>query len=148
MSHAPCPMPHAPCPMPHAPCPMLLLWSRQIPAAAPAPRTTPFPEEKSILGVIYGVLLWADMNAATPLGAWGRSVIPLDGTKPPFCLLPPKGTMFVVIIILKWGFSSCSDDLGGQMAATGPRARPWIRQAHSQGTAHASHSLDVPGSNC
>ena len=39
------------------------------------PRTTPFPEEKSILGVIYGVLLWADMNAATPLGAWGRSVI-------------------------------------------------------------------------
>ena len=41
------------------------------------PRTTPFPEEKSILGVIYGVLLWADMNAATPLGAWGRSVISL-----------------------------------------------------------------------
>ena len=28
------------------------------------PRTTPFPEGKSILGVIYGVLLWADMNAA------------------------------------------------------------------------------------
>ena len=42
------------------------------------PRTTPFPEEKSTLGVIYGVLLWADMNAATPLGAWGRSVISLD----------------------------------------------------------------------
>ena len=42
------------------------------------PRTTPFPEEKSILGVIYGVLLWADMNAATPLGARGRSVMSLD----------------------------------------------------------------------
>ena len=39
------------------------------------PRTTPFPEEKSILEVIYGVALWADMNATTPLGAWGRSVI-------------------------------------------------------------------------
>ena len=35
------------------------------------PRTAPFPEKKSILGVIYGVLLWADINAATPLGAWG-----------------------------------------------------------------------------
>ena len=41
----------------------------------PAPRTSPFPEEKSMLGVIYRVLLLADMNAATPLGAWGRSVI-------------------------------------------------------------------------
>ena len=40
-------------------------------------RTTPFPEDKSILGVIYGVLLWADMNAATPLGARGRCVISL-----------------------------------------------------------------------
>jgi hypothetical protein len=43
---------------------------------SPCPRTTPSPEEKSILGVIYGVLLWADMNAATPLGAclafWSR----------------------------------------------------------------------------
>ena len=44
---------------------------RQIPAAALRPRTTPFPEGKSTLVVIYGVLLWADMNAATPLGAWG-----------------------------------------------------------------------------
>ena len=43
----------------------------------PAPRTTPFPEEKSILGVIYGVLLWANMSAATPLGARGRSVMSL-----------------------------------------------------------------------
>ena len=41
------------------------------------PRTTPFPEEKSILGVTYGVLLWAVMNAATPLGAWGRSAMSL-----------------------------------------------------------------------
>ena len=41
------------------------------------PHTTPFQEEKYILGVIYGGLLWADMNAATPLGAWGRSVMSL-----------------------------------------------------------------------
>ena len=38
------------------------------------PHNTPYPEGKSILGVIYGVLLWADMNAATPLGTWGRSI--------------------------------------------------------------------------
>ena len=44
------------------------------------PRTTPFPEEKSIPGVINGVLLWADVNAATPLGAWGRSVIAVSYT--------------------------------------------------------------------
>ena len=54
-------------------------------SCCPCARTTPFPEEKSILGVvlssatenrvIYGVLLWADMNAATPLGALGRSVM-------------------------------------------------------------------------
>ena len=42
------------------------------------PRTTPFPEEKSMLGLIYGVLLWADMDAATPPGALGPSVISLD----------------------------------------------------------------------
>ena len=41
----------------------------------PAPPYYPFPRVKSILGVIYGVLLWADMNTATPLGARGRSVI-------------------------------------------------------------------------
>ena len=41
------------------------------------PHTTPFSEEKPIPGVIYGVLLWADMNAATPLGAWGRSAMSL-----------------------------------------------------------------------
>ena len=37
--------------------------------------TTPFPEEKSVLRVLYGVLLWAGMNAATPLGAWGRGSV-------------------------------------------------------------------------
>ena len=42
-----------------------------------SPRTTPFPDEKAILGVIYGVLLGADMNGATPLGAWGCSVMAL-----------------------------------------------------------------------
>ena len=41
------------------------------------PRTTPCLEEKSTPGVIYGVLLWAGMNAATPLGALWRSVISL-----------------------------------------------------------------------
>ena len=45
------------------------------------PHTTPFPEENSILGVIYGVLLWADMNAATPLGPRGRSAMSLEETR-------------------------------------------------------------------
>ena len=44
---------------------------------APAPPYYPFPRGKPILGVIYGVLLWADMNAATPLGAWGSSAMSL-----------------------------------------------------------------------
>ena len=35
------------------------------------------PRGKSILGVIYGVLLWTDVNAATPLGARGRSALSL-----------------------------------------------------------------------
>ena len=52
--------------------------SRQTPAAAPcAPVLPHLLEENSILGVIYGVVLWADMNAATPLGARGRSVMSL-----------------------------------------------------------------------
>ena len=42
----------------------------------PAPLYYPIPRGKSMLGVIYGVLLWAFMNA-TPLGAWGRSVMSL-----------------------------------------------------------------------
>ena len=48
----------------------------------PRPRATPFPEGKIkiILGVIYGVLMWADMNVATPPGARGRSVIADGGT--------------------------------------------------------------------
>ena len=55
-----------------------LRMPREIPAASPPrPHATPFPEEKSMPGVIYGVLLWAGMNAATPLGARGRSVISL-----------------------------------------------------------------------
>ena len=53
----------------------------------PAPPYYPFPTGKIhtrgnilsfhtsfYLGVIYGVLLWVDMNAATPLGVWVRSV--------------------------------------------------------------------------
>ena len=50
-----------------------LLW--QARRCHLCPRTTSLPEGKSILGVIYGVLLWADMDAGTPLGAWGRSVM-------------------------------------------------------------------------
>ena len=34
----------------------------------------------TILGVIYGVVLWADMNATTPLGAWLRSAISAGNT--------------------------------------------------------------------
>ena len=47
----------------------------RVNASCCRPRTTPFPEKKSVLGVIHGVLLWTDMNTATPLGARGRSVI-------------------------------------------------------------------------
>ena len=43
------------------------------------PHTTPYTEEKSILGVIYRVLRRADMNTATPLGARGRSAMSLGG---------------------------------------------------------------------
>ena len=32
-----------------------------------------------MLGLIYGVLPWADMNAATALGVLGRSVMSLAG---------------------------------------------------------------------
>ena len=45
------------------------------------PRTTPSPEEKSMLGLMYGVLLWASINAATPLGARGCSVIDVERIK-------------------------------------------------------------------
>ena len=49
--------------------------SQVLPPAPPY--ATRFTEENSILGVIYGVLLWADMNAAAPPGAWGRSTMSL-----------------------------------------------------------------------
>ena len=42
---------------------------QQLPPAPPY--YYPIPRGNSILGVIYGVLLWADMNAATPLGHGG-----------------------------------------------------------------------------
>ena len=42
------------------------------------PRTTPFPEEKTTLGVICGVLLCAEINAANPLGARGALYFPLQ----------------------------------------------------------------------
>ena len=46
-----------------------------------APPYYPFPRGKYILGVIYGVSLWPDMNAGTPLGALGRSVMSLERAK-------------------------------------------------------------------
>ena len=49
------------------------VWGFAVGCCTPRPRTTPSPEENSILGVMYGVWLWADMNAATPLGSPGRS---------------------------------------------------------------------------
>ena len=36
-----------------------------------------------MLGVIHRVLLWADVNTATPLGAWGRSVMSLAPIRVP-----------------------------------------------------------------
>ena len=48
----------------------------------PAPPYHPFPRGKYHTRVIYGVLLWADMNTATPLGARGRSVISLANAAP------------------------------------------------------------------
>ena len=40
------------------------------PSCPPPPQYYPFPrEKKNMLGVIYGVLLWADMNTAITLGA-------------------------------------------------------------------------------
>ena len=45
---------------------------RQIPAAAPCAPYYPFPGGNIHTRVVYRVSLWADMNAATPLGSWGR----------------------------------------------------------------------------
>ena len=46
-----------------------------MPAAAPCDPVQPLPQRKLpyVLGVIYGVLQWADMNAATPPRSRGRS---------------------------------------------------------------------------
>ena len=52
---------------------LCLQKARQTPAAVLRAPVLPFTRGKSIPGVIYGVLLWADMNGATPLGAWGCS---------------------------------------------------------------------------
>ena len=51
--------------------------SQLLSPAPPAPPYYPFPRGKIHTRVIYGVSLWADMNAATQLGAWGRSVTSL-----------------------------------------------------------------------
>ena len=56
-------------------CKFQVKFQLQIPAAALYAPALPLPQRKTpILGVIYRVLLWADMNAATPLGAWGRAL--------------------------------------------------------------------------
>ena len=39
------------------------------------PRTTPFLWETSMPGVVHGVSLWADMNAATPPGQRCRAAV-------------------------------------------------------------------------
>ena len=76
--------PHCVCRPCDGPRARRLLRNRQdrfqlLPLAPPVPPYYPFPRGKSILGVIYGFLLWADMNAATPLGGvWGRPVISLN----------------------------------------------------------------------
>ena len=49
--------------------------SKANPSCCPHARTAPFPAEKSIIEVINGVLLCADMNAATPLGRGGRGAL-------------------------------------------------------------------------
>ena len=49
------------------------LLPRVHPGPAPPCLSATFPEENFILWVTHGVLLWADMNAATPLGALMRT---------------------------------------------------------------------------
>ena len=63
----------------------------------------PFPEEKTTLGVMYGVLLWADMNTATPLGVWWRSVMSL-APLPPCPHIMPLNKMEICLNTetLKW----------------------------------------------
>ena len=96
---------------------------RRQPTANPSccplrPHTTPLPEETSLLGVIYGVLLWADMNAATPLGARGRSVISFATRTPLLGALPLAGcSSFLspdahVVKIVQDAYASANDVLG------------------------------------
>ena len=65
-----------------APDGMVGTSARRIPAAAPSPppHTTPFPEGKSVLGIIYGVLLWAE--CCDPAGGVG-----------PLCNVPWSGLL-------------------------------------------------------
>ena len=65
---------------------------RKISAAAPYTPYYPIPRGNSILGVIYGVLLWADMNAATPLGARGCSVTAVAAQAALAPVVPPATT--------------------------------------------------------
>ena len=75
-------------------CDLLALSPRQIPAAAPCAPVLPLPRVKiHTRGVIYGVLLWADMNTATPLGARGRSVMSLAGEGHLVAMVPVQGIL-------------------------------------------------------
>ena len=66
--------------------------TRQMSAAAPCDPVLPLPpEENSILGVIYGGLLWADMNAATPPGSRGRSALCAGGQRLAVGTRPARG---------------------------------------------------------
>ena len=62
------------------PCHKVISSCCHLPPSAPpcAPILSHSQRGKSILGVIHGVLLWADINAANPLWAWGRSVMSLE----------------------------------------------------------------------
>ena len=57
--------------MVHTPSVCWQLHSKANSSCCPARPCYPIPRGKIILGVIYGLLLWADMNAATPLGGVG-----------------------------------------------------------------------------
>ena len=55
----------------------LLMFRQGNSSCCPPRPILPLSQRKIHTRVIYIVLLWADMNAATPLGAWGCSVISL-----------------------------------------------------------------------
>ena len=67
------------------------------------PRTTPFPEENYKLGVIYGVLLWADMNAAAPLDCFRYFT---NGTRKQDIALTTFHTWWTVLGTLRMGRAS------------------------------------------